>query len=48
MFGGDMAGTLGRIALLLVLAGIAVGLVKQLDKPVVSPSREEAIRELKN
>ena len=46
--GGDGAAILGRIAFVLVLAGVAIGLVKQLDRPVVSPSREEAIRELKN
>ncbi len=46
--GGDVAGTLGRIGLLLVLGAIAVGILSQCNTPVVSSSREEAIREHKN
>ena len=47
-FGGDVGGILGRIALLLVLAGVIVGILKRLSSSVVSPSREETIREYKN
>jgi hypothetical protein len=47
-YGGDVAGTLGRIAILLVLGAIAVAILNQCNSPVTSPSREEAIREHKN
>lgn len=44
-FGGDVAGSLGRIALLLVLGGVAVSLLNRCDNTVASPNREEAIRD---
>jgi hypothetical protein len=42
--GSEAAGTLGRIALVLILGGIAVSVLSRRDYPSASPNREEARR----
>jgi hypothetical protein len=43
--GSEAAGTLGRLALVLTLGGIAISVLSRLDSPSASPNREGASRE---
>ena len=42
--GGDAAGVLGRIAVLLILSGLAVIILNRSTRPAAPSSREEGIR----
>ena len=42
--GAEAAGTLGRIALVLILGGVAIILLNRWGYPLVSPNREEVTR----